>query len=257
MGWIIAGSILAVIIILLLCTVTIIADYTNYNEGSLYVKVSYLCFTLFRIPAKKLSAKKQAKKDAKAAEKAAQAEVRKAEKAAEKEAAKEARKNETPQEKKRRKKLQLTFEEILDLIRMALNGAGKPLKKLFKRITFSHLAFDATISGEDAAKAAINYGTANILLSTVLNLIDVFFTLKKPDDLHIGVDFYKEKTEFSAYCEVRLPLIAGLAFAFSLLFRVIGYYLRHKEVRRPIKKLTVKNKKSKQTKEKTADEAAG
>lgn len=241
MGWIIAGSILAVILILLLCTVTIIVDY---NE-TLYLKVSYLCFTLFRIPAKKLSAKKQAKKDAKAAEKAAEAEVKKAEKAAEKKAAKEARKNETPQEKKRRKKLQLTFEEILDLIRMALNGVGKPLKKLFKRIVFSHWSFDATVGGDDAAKAAINYGTANILLSVVLNLIDVFFTLKAPDDLHIGVDFYKEKTEFNAYCEVRLPLIAGLAFAFSLFGRVIAYYLKHKEVRRPIKKLAVKNKKHK------------
>lgn len=255
MGWIIAGSIFAVILILLLCTVTIIADYANYNEGTLYVKVSYLCFTLFRIPAKKLSAKKQAKKDAKAAEKAAEAEVKKAEKAAEKEAAKEARKNETPQEKKRRKKLQLTFEEILDLVRMALDGVGKPLRKLFKRVVFSHLAFDATIGGDDAAKAAINYGTANILLSAVLNLIDVFFTLKAPDDLHIGVDFYKEKTEFSAYCEVRLPLIAGLAFAFSLLGRVIRYYLKHKEVRRPIKKLTSKKRKKRQE-PKTADEAA-
>lgn len=256
MGWIIAGSILAVILILLLCRVTIIADYSE----SLYLKVSYLFITLFRLPAKKLSAKKQAKKDAKTAEKAAEAEMKKAEKEAEKQAAKEARKNETPSEKRRRKKLQLTFEEILDLLRMALDGVGKPLKKLFKRVVFSHLSLDATVGGEDAAKAAVNYGAANILLSTALNLIDVFFTLKAPDDLHIGVDFYKEKTDVSVYCEIRLPLIAAVAFAFSLLGRVIWHYLRHKEVRRPLKKLIAKKPKPNaeiKAKSETADEAAG
>lgn len=241
MGWIIAGSILAVILILLMCRVTIIADYS----GDIYLKASYLCFTFYRIPAKRLSAKKQAKKDAKAAEKAVKQEAEKAEKEAEKQAEKEARKNETPAEKRRRKMLQLTFDEILDLVRMVLDGIAKPLKKLFKRITFSHLAVDAVCGGEDAAKAAINYGTANILLSTALNLIDVFFTLKTPDDLHIGVDFYREKTTVSVYCEVRLSLLAALACVFTLLGRVIRYYFKHREVRRPIKKLAAKNKKPK------------
>ncbi len=253
MGWIIAGSILAVILILLLCRVTIIADY----GGELYLKVSYLFITLFRIPAKKLSAKKQAQKDAKAAEKTAQKEQEKEERKAEKQAEKEARKNESKAEKLRRKKLNLTFEEILDLVKMALDGIGKPLRRLLKRVTFSHLSLDAVCGGEDAAKAAINYGAANILLSTVLNLIDAFFTLKAPDDLHIGVDFYQEKTTVSVYCEVRLSLLAALACAFSLLGRVIGYYIRHREVHRPIKKLTSKNKRKKKSEENTAAGVSG
>lgn len=241
MGWIIAGSILAVILILLMCRVTVVADYGE----ELYVKVSYLCFTLFKIPAKKLSAKKQAKKDAKDARKAAEKEKEKLEKEEAKSAEKEERKTETPAEKRRKKKLKLTFDEILDLVRMALDGVGKPLKKLFKRVVFSHLSLDIVCGGDDAAKAAINYGTANVLLSAALNLIDIFFTLKAPDDLRLDVDFYQEKTTFGVYCEVRLPLIAGLAFAFSLLGRVVGYYFKHREVRRPIKKLAAKGKKPK------------
>lgn len=251
MGWIIAGSILAVILILLCCRVTVIADY----NGDIYLKVSYLCFTLFRIPAKKLSAKKQAKKDAADALKAAEKERQKQEKKEAKAAEKEAAKHETPEEKRRRKKLQLTFEEMLDLLRMVLDGVGRPIKKLFKRIVFSHLSLDVTCGGDDAAKAAINYGTANILLSAALNLIDIFFTLKAPDDLHIGVDFYQEKTTVSAYCEVRLPLIAALAFIFALLGRVIGYYIKHREVRRPVRKLAAKKKKKPEAK--PADGAVG
>lgn len=269
MGWIIAGSILLVILILLLCTVTVTADYKSVTEQSgqdggeetakeepkLYLKIAYLCFTIFKLPAKELTEKQQAKKVAKEKKKAAKKAAKEAEKKSKEEAEKAEKEaenadGETAKDEKK-KKPKLTFDEILDLVRMVLDSLGKPLKKLLKRTTFSHLSLDILCGGEDAAKAAINYGTTNILLSAALNLIDVFFTLKAPDNLRVDVDFYKEKTELSAYCEIRLSLLAALAFAFALVFRFIGHYAKHREARRAMRKLT-----GKKSKKKTAKSAA-
>ncbi|MDE7231250.1 MAG: hypothetical protein K2N56_12280 [Oscillospiraceae bacterium] len=247
-GWIIAGSILLLFLILLLSRVTIIVDY----DGDIYLKVSYFGITVFKIPSKKKPKKKAKKKKKKSdiADKAAETAIKEDESADKKNGnTDESDKPDDPDKKKKKekkpKKPLPTFDELMDLLRLALNSVGKPLKKILKRVTFSHLSFDAVCGGADAARAAINYGAMNFALSSVLNLIDTFFTLKAPDDLHIGVDFYQEKTVMKIYCEIRTTVGAAIAFAFSLLGRAVMNYLRSRGARSAIKKLIAKPKEPK------------
>lgn len=242
-GWIIAGSILLFILILLMSRVTVIADY----DKDIFLKVKYFGITVFQKPGKEKSSKKSSEKKKKKAKKdegdeedAKDAEDEKGKKKKDK--------------KKKPKKPMPTFDELMELLRMVLDSLGKPLKKILKRITFSHLYFDAVCGGDDAAKAAINYGAMNIALGSVLNLIDQFFTLKTPDGLHIGVDFYQEKTVIKVYCEVRTTVGAALAFVFSLLGRAIKNYLSRKLARRAIKKLAYKPKEPEEVKEEKLEE---
>lgn len=218
-GWIIAGAILLFVLVLLMSRATVIFDYS----GDVYLKVSYFGITVFKIPGKKKPKKKAKKK--------------KDDKDENDEKEEESDKK---KKKKKPKKPMPTFDELMELLRMVLDSIGKPLKRILKRVTFSHLSFDAVCGGSDAAKAAINYGAMNIALSAVLNLIDQFFTLKTPDDLHIGVDFYQEKTVIKCYCEVRITVGSALAFAFSLLGRLIKNYLGRRGARSAIGKLTAK-----------------
>ena len=225
-GWIITGSILLLILILLMSRVTIIVDY----DGDVFVKVKYFgLFTIYRKPGKEKVPKKPKKKSKKKGENDAGDGGKK-------------RKKEKP------KKPKPTFDELMELLRMALDSLGKPLKRILKRISFSHLSFDAVCGGEDAARAAINYGAMNIALGSVLNLTDQFFTLKAPDDLHIGVDFYQEKTVIKVYVEIGATVGAALAFVFSLLGRLIKNYLGRKQARSAIKKLSAKPKEPKEAK---------
>ena len=224
-GWIIAGSILLFILILLMSRATVIVDY----DGDVFVKVKCFGITVYQKPGKKKSSEKSKKKSKKDEGDEKDEEGKK-------------------KKKKKPKKPKPTFDELMELLRMVLDSLGKPLKRILKRITFSHLSFDAVCGGDDAAKAAINYGAMNIALGSALNLIDQLFTLKTPDDLHIGVDFYQEKTVIKLYCEIRTTVGAALAFVFSLLGRAVKNYLSRKLARRAIKKLAAKPKEPEETK---------
>ena len=79
MGWIIAGAVVAVILILLMTSVKVRFDYSD--PGELRLKISWLFVTLVRIPAKTKKQKsrdKKAEKDVKSSAKAA-AELEKSE----------------------------------------------------------------------------------------------------------------------------------------------------------------------------------
>ena len=238
-GWIITGSILLVILLLLISWVTIIVDY----DGDIFIRVKYFgLITVYRKPGKE-KAPKKAKKRSK--------------KKGSSDEADESDENGGKGKKKKKKKPKKpmpSFDELMELLRMVLDSLGKPLKKVLKRISFSHMSFDAVCGGEDAARAAINYGAMNIALGSVLNLIDQFFTLKAPDDLHIGVDFYQEKTVIKVYVEIRTTVGAALAFVFTLLGRLIKNYLSRKLARRAIKKLSYKPKEPKEVKKEQPEE---
>ncbi len=222
-GWIITGAVLLLLLFILGLRVTVVIDYC----GDLYLRASVLGITVFKIPASK---KKKPRKSEKPKKK------KKGKKSDDEGAAEESK-------DKKGKKEKPTLTEIIDLVKLVLNSLGKPLRKILKRVIISHLNLQIICGGEDAAKAAINYGAANYLLSVVLNLFDEFLTLKEPDDIHLGVDFYKEKTEISAYVEVRLTVGSALAFAFTFLGRAIKFYLSHDDAKSAIKKLAGKKKK--------------
>lgn len=241
-GLLIAAAVLLAVLLILVGRVTVIFDYGE----ELYLKVSYLMFTVFRIPAKR---KKTAKKDKKAAKSAKKA-VKSAEKAEEKSEDSADNKAEQSGEKaeksvkkagkpggKSTKKSKPELSDILALVKLAADSIGKPLKRALKRTEISHLRLDIVCGGEDAAKAALNFGRMNIIVGNALGWIDSFFTLKAADRINIGVDFQCEQTEYAAYCEVRLSLAAALGFLFSIIGRAVKHYGSHKEAKIALRKV--------------------
>ena len=240
LGWIIAGAVLIVLLILLLCNVTVIFDF----NGDIYLRISYLCFTIVKIPAiqkknrkRKRRAKKALKSVANVTDDMAADEV-KTDSVSKKKASAKSEKTEKPEKKKPAKKL--TLEEIFEMVKLILDSLGKPLKKLLKRTNISHLRLEIICGGDDAAKTALNFGRMNIIVGNALGWIDGFFTLKPVDDLHIDVDFESEHTRTNAYCEIRLTLIAALAFVFTLLGRAVRFYLSRDKAKSAVDKLIKK-----------------
>lgn len=241
LGWIIAGAVLIVLLLLLLFNVTVIFDF----NGDIYLRISYLFFTIVKIPAikkknrkKKRRAKKALKSVAKVTDTVAADEV-KAENAGDDSKKKSSAKTEKS-EKPEKKKPDLSLGEIFEVVKLVLDSLGKPLKKLLKRTKISHLRLEIVCGGDDAAKAALNFGRMNIIVGNALGWADSFFTLKPVDELHIGVDFESERTTANAYLEARLTLIAALAFVFTLLGRAIRFYLSHGEAKSAVDKFIKK-----------------
>ena len=239
LGWIIAGAVLIVLLLLLLFNVTVIFDF----NGDIYLRISYLFFTIVKIPAvkkknrkKKRRAKKALKSVAKVTETVAvdEAEEENAEVGTEKRARSE------KAEKSEKKKPELSLGEIFEVVKLVLDSLGKPLKKLLKRTKISHLRLEIVCGGDDAAKAALNFGRMNIIVGNALGWADSFFTLRSVDELHIDVDFESERTTANAYLEARLTLIAALAFVFTLLGRAIRFYLSHGEAKSAVDKFIKK-----------------
>lgn len=218
MGWIIAAAIVLFFVLLLAGRVAVFFDY----NGKFALKIKYMCFTVVKLPKKK-KPKKVKKKRAKKGKKS--------------KSAKDGKKDGKPEDKKKKggkKKSKfslksLTFDDILALLKQALTGVGKPLKKLFKRIEFSHMSIGIVCGGDDAAKTAIKFGAVNIAVGNALGLLDSFFTLKPLDDLNIGVDFQSEKTLYDCYFEVRLTLFAAIVAGFRIIKAALKLYKSYKK----------------------------
>lgn len=208
MGWIIAAAVVLLIVLLLCGRVAVYFDYNNTLESALECKVKYLCFNIMKIPkAKKAKKSKKEKKPPKGKKES-------------EESKKKSKKDSKKKSGKKKKKIDLkalSFDDKIALLKLALSGIGKPLKKLLKRVEFSHMSVEIVCGGDDAAKAAIKFGAMNIAVGNLLGLLDSFFTLRELDDMNITVDFQSEKTVYSAYFEVRMSLFAGIAGAFGLL----------------------------------------
>lgn len=248
MGWIIAAAIVLFFALLLAGKAAVFLDY----NGELSLKIKYLCFTVIKIPKKikkpkksKSSKKKAKKKDKKAEavkddsgvsekknDKKTESSATNSKKRSDKKTGKE--KND---EKKKFDLKNLTFEDKIELLKLALSGVGKPLKKLFKSIELSHVSIGIVCGGDDAAKTAIKFGAINIAAGNVLGLLDSFFTLKPLDDMNITVDFQSEQTLYDIYFEVRMSLFAGVAAVFRLLaayLKLVKAY-KQKQEDKPIK----------------------
>ena len=209
MGWLIAAAIVLFIALLLCGRVAVFFDY----NGMLSLKIKYLCFNIVKRPRKKRKGSKRKSKK-KNAGKFGKNVAENSEKSADR------KKNKKSGNKKNKKKLDLkslTSDDKIELLKLALSGFGKPLKKLLKRVEFSHMSIRIVCGGSDAAVAAIKFGAMNIAVGNVLGLLDSFFTLKELDDMYITVDFQSEETLYDVYFEARLSLFAAIVGGFGLL----------------------------------------
>ena len=229
-GWIIAGSIILFIIILLAIPVVVHFDY----GADLRLKVRYLFITLYQIPEKpkKRRKKKPSKKRPKESTGTEAAAVDNSANPAEASGAKTDEKPAKEKKKKEKKPKDPTkpdLFEMLELVKVGVESLSKPLRKLCKRIRICDLNIKMICGGEDAAEAALNFGRMNLLISNALGWMDVAFTLKRPH-MDINVDFQSEETVTECSCKVKLSALAAMAFVFTFLGRFISRALKNEKI---------------------------
>ena len=224
----------------------------HFDYGAdLRLKVKYLFIPLYQIPEKpkkrrkkkpSRKAKKEPEPDAAAQENTVAPDDSAAAKTDEKSAAEKKKK-----EKKPKDPTKPDLFEILELVKVGVESLSKPLRKLCKRIRICDLNIKMICGGEDAAKAALNFGRMNLLISNALGWMDVTFTLKRPH-MDINVDFQSEETITECSCKVKLSALAALAFVFSLLFRFITRALKNEKIMAWFGRLKAKPAKKKKKK---------
>lgn len=97
---------------------------------------------------------------------------------------KKKQKQKTPKPKqKKQQKLKLTFDDVLLLVR---KGA-EAIKNVVKSLRFKRFKLAVTVSGEDPASAAINYGRACAAASAVYPVFEKCFD-KNNTDISIDLD---------------------------------------------------------------------
>lgn len=83
-------------------------------------------------------------------------------------------------------------------------GKAKPhVKRIFKKIRISGVYINATIGGEDAAKAAISYGVHCAAIDGLIAFLDNTVSFKA-EKIEIRADFDLEKSVY--YCKARVKL---------------------------------------------------
>lgn len=229
-GWIIFGSIVLFIAFLLSCSLVVFVEY----EKELKLNVKYLFFTLYRIPAlpKKKKLKKAKPKSQSSLEKTNDDSENPPENLSESRSDSDSEENaesEKAENKKddaaipkKEKSSKKNISDYIPAIKLAVESAKKPIKRLIKGIRIYDLSVFMLCCGEDAADAALNYGKANALVNGICGWISAFVTLKT-NKIVIDVDFQKNesKTEFSFKVKLRVftALVCGLSFFFNIIIK--------------------------------------
>jgi len=249
MGWIIAGAIIAVILVLLMTSVRVRFEFSD--PGELRLRISWLFVTLVRVPAKTKKQKrrdKKAEKDVKSAAKdAADAEklksaddkppnesVSAAKTKPQKQSApaKSSKSVKTPKPKSQK----LTLSDIFALVKLVWDSLGTPLKRLLKATRVNGFRLAISVGGDDAAEAAINFGKTNMAAGTALAFLDGCFTLREPK-FDVTCNFNGEDTRTECGFTAKLTLIAALAFLFWAVGRLVRNYMSRKDAAAAVEKL--------------------
>lgn len=256
MGWIIAGAVVAAILILLMTSVKVRFDYAD--PGELRLKINWLFVTLVRIPAKPKKRKRRSKKAVKAVRtseaegdpvggsgsangESNPADVADTQQGSSEKTEKPAKSTKSPKAPKppkppKPKSAKLTLSDILALVKLVYDSLGTPLKRLLKATRITNFRLDITVCGDDAAAAAIKFGRVNIAAGAALAFLDGCFTLKDPK-FNVVCDFQSEETRTECSFTARLTLIAALAFLFWVLGRLVKNYLSRKDAAAALDKL--------------------
>ena len=270
MGWFIVLGIVLLIAVLLFMSVSV----SVFIDKEIDVRIKYAGITLFYIDTdedpekvkkkeekKKTKLKKKEEKKKKKEEKERLKREKKLKKSgqapntaqedAEKEATSDnaddasADKKKTPEEKRKEKEQKKRekaakkkkLEETIDLVKLLLKSAGKPVKRLISHIRITDVFIDITASGDDAAKAALNYGKINIAVNNLLTFLDQFVRLKVKE-VNIDCDFESGKTDFMLYCKVKMRISTALGCGIWFLFRMLKLSLEKNTAKQ---KVTIQN----------------
>ena len=108
------------------------------------------------------------------------------------------------------------IKEIIEFLQFFFSK----FKRFMSHIRFKNLMFDMTVATDDSAKTAILYGS---VCSAVYSLVTLLSNASHfdPEKISVCSDFTSEKFKVFIYCIIKIRLCFILAFAFSMLFKVI------------------------------------
>ena len=237
-GWIIFGSIVLLILIVLWQSVTVTFVY----EKELDLKVKFLGITVFDINGKPKKEKKKKPKKQKKKKSAEKAESIKEQQLSEEtadtagtmddigEKEKPAPEKAKKKPEKEKKKLDLNLEMIMDYVR----SAAPPLKRLFKKIRWYDVYVDWVVGSDDAAKTAITYGSVCAFLYPFFEWLTTYFTAHVKE-VNVEADFSKEENDIFVYFVLKLRLSTALACVIWLAVRVFKTYSEYNQQPTPAK----------------------
>lgn len=251
-GWIIFGSILLVLILILIQSVTVTAIYDKTFE----LTVKILFFTIVKSPADPKKKKKKKKKPEKRkASKAAKDEPKRtdntdntdrtgdtdnggvgtlndyinggAEDTDNKDAARSSGgKPDKPDEKSGEEEKKSGGMPDFGMIKDYVESAWPPVKRLFKKIRYRDIYLDWVVGSDDAAKTALKYGGICSAVYSLLEWLKTYFSVKV-GEINIEADFGAEKDDIFFFGRVKLRISTALACIIWLGVRMLKTYLKY------------------------------
>lgn len=130
-----------------------------------------------------------------------------------------------PEKKKENilKKLDLSFDELLEILKKLFRGLGK-----FGKFTVHKFMLHYVAAGSDPYSTAMTYNYVNAALSSLAPLCGKGFRVKGDVDVWTNVDFTKDKMQLEAELSITLRLIQLLHVALAIVFGVLGVLIKNR-----------------------------
>lgn len=228
---IIIAAVIAVIVILLYCPVT---AEISYVDKKLRLRVKYLMFTVFSIPAKKKKPRKKKPEKKKSSEKKTEdisPEENNSEGSADTEAG-----NISPEDEKllnpdgKPKKQKKTVSDIMDMIReykriilLVWGLVNKHIKKICGCVRIDDVDIDITAAGEDAFEASMLYGKLHAAVWNIIGFAGLLIPIRvKSAQINISYNTDEPIYNFGAKVRIIPAVIVGnvIVAAFKLLLHI-------------------------------------
>lgn len=184
-GWIIFGSIVVLIVVILCIPLQVLLEY---KDEAFYVMARYAFFKYKILPA-----------DPKKKEKREQKKLKKQQRAT-----KKGKPLTAPAKPEKR-----SLPETIKMVKVILDSIHAPFNRLLKRIRLTDIAFYMKTVGENAAETAVEVGKVNAYIYGFYAYLKNFFKVQDPDIL-IAPDYYGEKSQTYFKMTVSLTLASAL-----------------------------------------------
>ena len=226
---IIIAAVIALIVILLYCPVTAEISYVNRK---LCVRVKYLVFTVFSIPAKKNKRReKKPKKEKKNKEVSSDEDIpEKASGTAEETGRLSPEDEELLNPDGEQKKQKKTVSDIMDQIReykriilLIWGLVNKHIKRMCKCVRIDGVVIDITAAGEDAFEASMLYGRLHAAVWNIIAFVGLLIPISvKSADIRISYCTDEPVYNFGARVRIVPAVIVGnvIVAAFKLLLHI-------------------------------------
>lgn len=196
----------------------------RYDDGDVEAKLKLGPLRVPLLPVRQPRGKKLARRHGKKIKAEQESRKKKAEKRARKKKKKEEEKQKPKEQRAReraeRRRKKLSFEDLTQLLGLALEVVGKLPKKLMMNELYLHV----TYSGSDAAQAAIGYGRSWAVVGAVLPVLERAFRIRKRD-VGVDLDYGRESLEVFARLDVHMLVGTAALLAFGVGFRALKVLL--------------------------------